>query len=70
MDGMHRVVKANLLELKTIKAYRLSTLPKPDYIDIDPNDLPLSNRVYHVRQSATQSINQLKVLLEINDEVS
>ncbi|WP_291089127.1 MULTISPECIES: hypothetical protein [unclassified Empedobacter] len=40
MDGMHRVVKANLLELKTIKAYRLSTLPKPDYIDIDPNDLP------------------------------
>ncbi|WP_114999593.1 hypothetical protein [Empedobacter falsenii] len=40
MDGMHRVVKANLLELKTIKAYRLSTLPKPDYIDIDPDDLP------------------------------
>ena len=40
MDGMQRVVKANLLELKTIKAYRLSTLPKPDYIDIDPNDLP------------------------------
>lgn len=39
-------------------------------ISIDPNDLPLSNRVYHVRQSATQSINQLKVLLEINDEVS
>ena len=40
MDGMHRVVKANLLELKTIKAYRLSTLPKPDYIDVDPDDLP------------------------------
>ena len=40
MDGMHRVVKANLLELKTIKAYRLSTLPKPDYIDVNPDDLP------------------------------
>ena len=40
MDGMHRVVKANLLELKTIKAYRLSTLPNPDYIDVDPDDLP------------------------------
>lgn len=40
MDGMHRVVKANLLELKTIKAYRLLTLPKPDYIDVDPDDLP------------------------------
>ena len=40
MDGMHRAVKANLLELKTIKAYRLSTLPKPDYIDVNPDDLP------------------------------
>ena len=37
---MHHVVKANLLDLKTIKAYRLSTLPNPDYIDVDPDDLP------------------------------
>ena len=40
IGGMHRVVKASLLELKTIKAYRLVTLPKPDYIDVDPDDLP------------------------------
>ena len=40
MDGMHRVVKANLLNLKTIKAFRLPTLPKPDYVDVNPDDLP------------------------------
>ena len=40
IDGMHRVVKANLLDLKTIKAYRLAKLPQPDYINVNPDDLP------------------------------
>lgn len=38
-------------------------------ICVDPNSLPLSKEIYHIRQSATQSINELKTLLEINDEV-
>lgn len=40
MDGMHRVVKAHLENRTSIQAFRLSMLPKPDYIDVDPNDLP------------------------------
>ena len=40
MDGMHRVVKAHLEGLTSIAAYRLSVLPNPDYIDINPDDLP------------------------------
>jgi len=31
MDGMHRVVKAMLEGRSTIKAFRLSVLPAPDY---------------------------------------
>ncbi len=40
MDGMHRVVKAHLEGWTSIQAFRLAMLPKPDYIDVDPNDLP------------------------------
>ncbi|UJP04929.1 MAG: hypothetical protein LZF61_08735 [Nitrosomonas sp.] len=40
MDGMHRVVKAFLEGRRFLLAYRLPAMPEPDYIDIDPDDLP------------------------------
>lgn len=40
MDGMHRVCKALLQGHSTIRAYRLSVLPEPDYIGVDADDLP------------------------------
>ena len=39
MDGMHRVIKALLEGRETIEAVRLSPMPKPDYINVDPNEL-------------------------------
>lgn len=40
MDGMHRVCKA-LLESRTeIEAVRFVRDPEPDYIGVDPDDLP------------------------------
>jgi hypothetical protein len=40
MDGMHRVVKALLAGRATIDAVRFTADPEPDYIDVDPNQLP------------------------------
>ncbi|MES9828417.1 MAG: hypothetical protein ABW201_09145 [Candidatus Thiodiazotropha sp.] len=40
MDGMHRVCKALLEGEKTIKAYKFSSTPSPDYIDVAEDDLP------------------------------
>ena len=40
MDGMHRVIKALLNGRATIAAVRFTTDPEPDYIDVDPNQLP------------------------------
>ena len=40
MDGMHRVSKALLQGFKTIEAVRFVEDPKPDYIDVQPDDLP------------------------------
>ncbi len=40
MDGMHRVVKAFLEDRPFVLAYRLSDLPEPDYVGVDPDDLP------------------------------
>ena len=40
MDGMHRVVKALLAGQATIDAVRFTADPEPDYIDVDPNQLP------------------------------
>ena len=40
MDGMHRVVKAYLEGRKIVLAYRLPVLPPPDFVDVDPDDLP------------------------------
>lgn len=40
MDGMHRVSKALMEGLNTISAVRFSEDPKPDYVDVQPHDLP------------------------------
>ena len=40
MDGMHRVLKAVLQGDGFIRAYRLPIMPNPDYVGVDPDDLP------------------------------
>lgn len=40
MDGMHRICKALLEGLSDIEAVRFLQDPEPDYIDVDPDDLP------------------------------
>ena len=40
MGGMHRVTKALMLGHETIPALIFKKTPKPDYIDVQPNDLP------------------------------
>lgn len=39
MDGMHRVAKAKLQNLFTIKAVKFQLTPEADFINIDENDL-------------------------------
>ncbi len=39
IDGMHRICKAVLEKRKIIEAIVLKTLPPPDHVNIDPNDL-------------------------------
>ncbi len=39
MDGMHRVAKAFMKRLKTIKAVQFESDPAPDYADVHPGDL-------------------------------
>jgi hypothetical protein len=40
MDGMHRVAKALSLGQTHIKARRLAVLPEPDYLGVEPDELP------------------------------
>jgi len=40
MDGMHRVCKALSLGKKTILAVQFPQDPEPDYVGVDPEDLP------------------------------
>jgi hypothetical protein len=40
MDGMHRVLKALLLGQSHIAAVRFVTDPEPDFVGVDPDDLP------------------------------
>ena len=40
MDGMHRICKAHLLGKDRIEVARFRHDPEPDYIGIDPKDLP------------------------------
>jgi len=43
MDGMHRVCKALLQGQSDIEAVRFVDDPEPDYIGVDPDDLPYSD---------------------------
>jgi hypothetical protein len=40
MDGMHRVARAALEGLPTIRARRLLKMPAPDYVDVPLDSLP------------------------------
>ena len=40
MDGMHRVSKAVLNGDADIGAVRLTAMPEPDYVNVEPDDLP------------------------------
>ena len=40
MDGMHRVVKALINDHQTIKAVQFTTDPEPDYVNVNPDELP------------------------------
>jgi hypothetical protein len=40
MDGMHRVCKALVEGKETIRAVRFEVDPKPDYVGVDPDELP------------------------------
>lgn len=40
MDGMHRVTKALALGHQTILSIRFKETPEPDFVDIQPDDLP------------------------------
>jgi hypothetical protein len=40
MDGMHRVLKAVLVGRSHIPALRFSSDPTPDYVGVDPSELP------------------------------
>ncbi|WP_010113830.1 hypothetical protein [Acinetobacter sp. P8-3-8] len=39
MDGMHRIAKAQLLKLSTIQAVQFQNTPKPDFMNIDEDEL-------------------------------
>jgi hypothetical protein len=43
MDGMHRICKALLLELDSVEAVRFEQDPQPDFIGVDPDDLPYAD---------------------------
>ena len=53
MDGMHRVIKALLASRATIDAVRFTTDPEPDYIDIDPTQLPYDELVSKMSPNQT-----------------
>ena len=40
MDGMHRICKALIQGLSTIKAVRLAVMPEPDFVGIPVDELP------------------------------
>lgn len=40
MDGMHRVCKALILGMGSIQAVQFRADPEPDFIGVEPDDLP------------------------------
>ena len=51
MDGMHRVCKAALLNRSTIEAVQFAADPEPDYIGVDPDQLPYEDVPGHTTRS-------------------
>ena len=45
MDGMHRIAKALLQGLEHVEAVRFIHDPEPDYIGVDPDELPYPDEV-------------------------
>ena len=45
MDGMHRVCKALISGLKTIKAVELLAMPEPDFVGVPTDQLPYERDV-------------------------
>jgi hypothetical protein len=45
MDGMHRVLKALIQGESHIRAVRFLTDPEPDFVGVDPDDLPYDEEV-------------------------
>jgi hypothetical protein len=43
MDGMHRVLKALAAGESHIRAVRFRTDPEPDFVGVDPDELPYDN---------------------------
>ena len=39
MDGMHRVAKAQLMNLSTIQVVQFQITPQPDFTNIDEDEL-------------------------------
>jgi hypothetical protein len=44
MDGMHRVCKARLKDMPTIRSVRFTQDPEPDYVGYDPDSLPYRDK--------------------------
>ena len=40
MDGMHRAAKAAIQNLNSLPAKQFSQDPEPDFVGVDPDDLP------------------------------
>lgn len=40
MDGMHRAAKAVMQNIDSLPAKQFSQDPEPDYVGVDPDDLP------------------------------
>lgn len=44
MDGMHRVAKALMEGREVVRAVRFEVDPEPDYVGVQPEDLPYDER--------------------------
>jgi len=40
MDGMHRAAKAAMQQIDSLPAKQFRQDPGPDYVGVDPDDLP------------------------------
>ena len=52
MDGMHRVARAALLGHATIEAVQLASDPEPDFVGVEPDELPYDETEQPVERRA------------------